>query len=128
DQACFRQSRRRFSRQGLKGSCGRIRRSVLELRRDRSYGSVQREPQVEFRHLIRMLMRHYISLSLAAILLSFAAISTSAQQVVPDSFVGWSCNGRTAFNPAQPSEIASQTASSVGNDVLAEYGFVAGEQ
>lgn len=75
-----------------------------------------------------MLMRHYFSLSLAAILLSFAAISTSAQQVVPDSFVGWSCNGRTAFNPAQPSEIASQTASSVGNDVLAEYGFVAGEQ
>jgi len=75
-----------------------------------------------------MLMRHYFSLSLAAVLLSFAATSSSAQQVVPDSFVGWSCNGRTAFNPAQPSEIASQTASSVGNDVLAEYGFVAGEQ
>ncbi|HXN99046.1 MAG TPA: DUF6599 family protein [Candidatus Acidoferrales bacterium] len=73
-------------------------------------------------------MRHYFSLSLAAVLLSFAATSSSAQQVVPDSFVGWSCNGRTAFNPAQPSEIASQTASSVGNDVLAEYGFVAGEQ
>jgi hypothetical protein len=75
-----------------------------------------------------MFMRHYISLSLTAILLSFAAISTPAQKVVPDSFAGWSCNGRTAFNPAQPSEIASQTASSAGNDVLTEYGFVTGEQ
>src|SRR6202050_4670792 len=75
-----------------------------------------------------MRMRHYISLSLAALLLSFAAISTPAQGLVPDSFAGWSCNGRSSFNPAQPSQIASQTASSAGNDVLAEYGFVAGEQ
>ena len=75
-----------------------------------------------------MLTRHYISLSLVAILLSFTAISTFAQAVIPDSFAGWSCNGRSAFNPAQPSEIASQTPSSVGNNVLAEYGFVAGEQ
>ena len=75
-----------------------------------------------------MRTRHYISLSLAALLLSFAAISTRAQGLVPDSFAGWSCNGRSSFNPAQPSQIASQTASSAGNDVLAEYGFVAGEQ
>src|ERR1700685_3848439 len=75
-----------------------------------------------------MRMRHYISLSLAALLLSFAAISTPAQGLVPDSFAGWSCNGKTSFNPAQPSQIASQTASSAGNDVLAEYGLVAGEQ
>jgi hypothetical protein len=75
-----------------------------------------------------MLMRHHISLSLAALLFSLAAISTRAQYVVPDSFAGWNCNGRSAFNPAQPSEIASQTPASVGNDVLAEYGFVAGEQ
>jgi hypothetical protein len=75
-----------------------------------------------------MLMRRYISLFLATMLLSFAAISASAQEVTPDSFAGWTCNGRSAFNPAQPSEIASQTPGSVGNDVLAEYGFVAGEQ
>ena len=75
-----------------------------------------------------MLTRRYISLSLAAMFLSLLAISTSAQAVIPDSFAGWSCNGRSAFDPARPSEIASQTASSVGNDVLAEYGFVAGEQ
>jgi hypothetical protein len=75
-----------------------------------------------------MRMRHYISLSLVTVLLSLAAISTPAQAVVPDSFAGWNCNGRSAFNPAMPSEIASQTASSVGNDILAEYGFVAGEQ
>jgi hypothetical protein len=75
-----------------------------------------------------MLKRHHIPFFLAAMLLSFAAISTPAQNVVPDSFAGWNCNGRSAFNPAQPSEIASQTPSSVGNDVLAEYGFVAGEQ
>src|ERR1700733_3807281 len=75
-----------------------------------------------------MRMRHYISLSLAALLLFFAPISTPAQGLVPDSFAGWSCNGRSSFNPAQPLQIASQTASPAGNDVLAEYGFVAGEQ
>jgi uncharacterized protein DUF6599 len=75
-----------------------------------------------------MLMRHYLSIFLAMVLLSVAAVSTPAQAVIPDSFAGWSCNGRSSFNPAQPSQIASQTATSAGNDVLAEYGFVAGEQ
>jgi len=75
-----------------------------------------------------MLMRHYLSIFLAIVVLSVAAASTPAQAVIPDSFAGWSCNGRSSFNPAQPSQIASQTASSAGNDVLAEYGFVAGEQ
>ena len=73
-------------------------------------------------------MRHYLSIFLAMVLLSVAAVSTPAQAVIPDSFAGWSCNGRSSFNPAQPSQIASQTATSAGNDVLAEYGFVAGEQ
>ena len=73
-------------------------------------------------------MRHYLSIFLAIVVLSVAAASTPAQAVIPDSFAGWSCNGRSSFNPAQPSQIASQTASSAGNDVLAEYGFVAGEQ
>ncbi len=114
--------------QGDQANRRAIRRSIPKFRRIHSYGGVQREPKVEFRHLIRMLTRHYISLSLVTMLLSFAAISTPAQAVIPDSFAGWSCNGRSAFNPAQPSEIASQTASSVGNNVLAEYGFVAGEQ
>src|ERR1700734_1020657 len=75
-----------------------------------------------------MLMRRHLYLTLAALLVSFAAISTPAQGVIPDSFAGWSCNGRTSFNPAQATQIASQTASSAGNDVLGEYGFVAGEQ
>ena len=75
-----------------------------------------------------MLMRHYLSIFLAIVVLSVAAASTPAQAVIPDSFAGWSCNGRSSFNPAQPSQIASQTASSAGNEVLAEYGFVAGEQ
>ena len=73
-------------------------------------------------------MRHYLSIFPAMVLLSVAAVSTPAQAVIPDSFAGWSCNGRSSFNPAQPSQIASQTATSAGNDVLAEYGFVAGEQ
>ena len=73
-------------------------------------------------------MRRHLYLTLAALFVSFAAISTPAQGVIPDSFAGWSCNGRTSFNPAQATQIASQTASSAGNDVLGEYGFVAGEQ
>ncbi len=73
-------------------------------------------------------MRHYFYFCLASLFLFFASISTPAQGVVPDSFAGWTCNGRTSFNPAQPSQITSQTASSAGNDVLAEYGFVTGEQ
>ncbi len=73
-------------------------------------------------------MRHYVYLCLVSVLLLFASPSTPAQGVVPDSFAGWNCNGRTSFNPAQPSQIAPQTASSAGNDVLAEYGFVSGEQ
>src|SRR5271156_7183509 len=75
-----------------------------------------------------MQMRHYLYLCLVSVSFLFASTSTPAQGVLPDSFAGWSCNGKTSFNPAQPSQIASQTASSAGNDVLAEYGFVAGEQ
>jgi len=73
-------------------------------------------------------MRHYLYLCLVSVSFLFASTSTPAQGVLPDSFAGWSCNGKTSFNPAQPAQIASQTASSAGNDVLAEYGFVAGEQ
>jgi hypothetical protein len=75
-----------------------------------------------------MKMRHYLYFWLALLFLLFTSTSTPAQGVIPDSFAGWNCNGKTSFNPAQPSQIASQTASSAGNDVLAEYGFVAGEQ
>src|SRR3984885_4234199 len=75
-----------------------------------------------------MRMRHYLYLCLLSVLPFFAATSTPAQGVLPDSFAGWNCNGKTSFNPAQPAQIASQTASSAGNDVLAEYGFVAVEQ
>ena len=75
-----------------------------------------------------MKMRHYLYFCLALLFLLFTSTSTPAQGVIPDSFAGWSCNGKTSFNPAQPSQIASQTASSAANDVLAEYGFVAGEQ
>src|ERR1700734_2859726 len=75
-----------------------------------------------------MRMRHYLYLCLVSALLLLVTTSTPAQGVIPDSFAGWNCNGKTSFNPAQPAQIVSQTASSVGNDVLAEYGFVAGEQ
>jgi uncharacterized protein DUF6599 len=75
-----------------------------------------------------MQMRHYLCLCLVSVFFLFASTSTPAQGVIPDSFAGWSCNGKTSFNPSQPAQIASQTASSAGNDVLAEYGFLAGEQ
>src|ERR1700734_3195205 len=75
-----------------------------------------------------MRMRHYLYLCLVSALLLLVTTSTPAQGVIPDSFAGWTCNGKTSFNPAQPSQIVSQTASSAPNDVLAEYGFVAGEQ
>lgn len=73
-------------------------------------------------------MRHYVYFCLVSVLLLLVTTSTPAQGVVPDSFAGWTCNGKTSFNPAQPSQIVSQTASSASDDVLAEYGFVAGEQ
>jgi hypothetical protein len=73
-------------------------------------------------------MRHYLYLCLVSVLLLLVTTSTPAQGVIPDSFAGWTCNGKTSFNPAQPSQLVSQTASSAPNDVLAEYGFVAGEQ
>src|ERR1700733_5310546 len=75
-----------------------------------------------------MRMRHYLHLCLVSVLFLFASTPAPAQGLLPDSFAGWNCNGKTSFNPAQPAQIASQTASSAGNDVLAEYGFVAGEQ
>src|ERR1700731_4336514 len=75
-----------------------------------------------------MQMRHYLYLCLVSVAFLFASTSARAQGVLPDSFAGWSCNGKSSFNPAQPSQIAPQTASSAGNDVLAEYGFVSGEQ
>src|SRR6202035_2555625 len=75
-----------------------------------------------------MRIRHYLYLCVVSVLFLSASTSTPAQGLIPDSFAGWSCNGKTSFNPAQPAQIVSQTASSAGNDVLAEYGFVAGEQ
>src|SRR3984885_7712967 len=75
-----------------------------------------------------MRMRHYLHLCLVSVLFLFASTPAPAQGLLPDSFAGVSCNRRASFNPAQPAQIASQTASSAGNDVLAEYGFVAGEQ
>src|ERR1700693_256389 len=75
-----------------------------------------------------MKMRHYLYFCLALLFLLFTSTSTPAQGVIPDSFAGWSCNGKTSFNPAQPSQIASQTAGSAGKYGLAEYGFLAGEQ
>jgi hypothetical protein len=75
-----------------------------------------------------MRMRHYLYLCLVSALLLLVTTSTPAQGVIPDSFAGWTCNGKTSFNPAQPSQIVSQTARSAPNDVLAEYGFAAGEQ
>src|SRR5580704_18726740 len=75
-----------------------------------------------------MRMRHYLYLCLVSVFLLLVTTSTPAQGVIPDSFAGWTCNGKTSFNPAQPSQIASQTASSAPKDVLAEYGFLAGEQ
>src|ERR1700733_8595295 len=75
-----------------------------------------------------MRMRHYLHLCLVSVLFLFASTPAPAQGLLPDSFAGWNCNGKTSFNPAQPAQIVSQTASSAGNDVLAEYGFVAGEQ
>jgi hypothetical protein len=75
-----------------------------------------------------MRTRHYLHLCLVSVLLLWVTTSTPAQGVLPDSFARWACNGESSFNPAQPSQIASQTASSAPHDVLAEYGFVAGEQ
>src|SRR5580704_1238892 len=75
-----------------------------------------------------MRMSHCPYYCLVSLLLLLAATSTPAQGVIPDSFAGWTCNGKTSFNPAQPSQIVSQTPRSAPNEVLAEYGFVAGEQ
>ena len=55
-----------------------------------------------------MRMRHYLYLCLISAFFLFASTSTPAQGLIPDSFAGWSCNGKTSFNPAQPAQIASQ--------------------
>jgi hypothetical protein len=73
-------------------------------------------------------MRHYLYFCLVSVLSLLLTTCTRAQGLIPDSVAGWTCNGKTSFNPAEPSQIVSQTASSAPNDVLAEYGFVAGEQ